>query len=237
MERDPFFPGSKAVTLPVKDALRGTRAMLRRASAAIAPTEDRNPVVMDSLAEPVQLAPHVAKLAFEVGQLLQNKPLVDTPSGSSFNHFGDVERDGAMFASAIRHGLAFCFKRFGKGHYLVSETLAAGAFWSGRRKSQEDDPPAMLAAHLYRSLTRHHIAAHAPGTPLGMEDDDLNIVKQAVFATTIWLLVERDEPHENESEVLGLCADVVMSLRAEIEVAETDPRQLARLLASYADVI
>lgn len=237
MERDPYFPGRRAIALPVKDALRGTRALFKRATRALVSSEPATNLPVEGRAARGWLDPQIGHLAFEIAQGLRLDPRQRLEVTSGLRHVTDTERAGAAFAKLVRQGLIFSLQRFDAETYLVSETLAAAAYWSGLRKLNEDDVTAVLAAHLYRSLIRHHIAAFAPGTPIGMEDHDLEVVKCATLATMIWLLIERPEPQENEDEILGLCADVAMSLKAEIEAVENDVPALARLMASYADVI
>ena len=143
----------------------------------------------------------------------------------------------ATFAGTYRQAMAYVLTRIGAEPFLVSETLAAAAYWSGYRKLEPGDPLGTLPAQLYGSLVRHHVAAVVPGTPIGMSDRDLAHVKQATFAVLVWLLVARRAPQDNEIEILGLCADVAMSILSELEAVEGETALLARLMLSYAEVI
>lgn len=236
MGRNPFFPDQSTLTLPAGDALRGAKALLKRTSQALAPIEQHVPAPLGDVAHRLgdgagDFAGRVRQLAFDIGRTLRLEP--DKASAGVLAE----EPQAAMVARALRQGLEFCFDRFGKERYLVSETLAAGAYWSALRKVRESDGPAMVAAHLFGSIQRHHIAAIAPGTALGMEDEDLDRVQAATFAVMLWMLIERDEPQDNEDEILALCADVASSLKSDIEAAASSPQSLARLMTSFADVI
>ena len=237
--RNPFLPDQSALTLPAGDALRGARAILERTSKALAPIEQHMPAPLGNVAHRLSdgagdFADRARQLVFDIASAL---PLDIGRRSESGAAVLAGEPQAAMVARAVRQGMDFCFERFGKERYLVSETLAAGAYWSALRKVRDSDGPAMVAAHLFSSIRRHHIAAIAPGTALGMEDDDFDRVQAAAFAVMLWMLVERSAPQDNEDEILALCADVAASLKGDIEAAASAPRALARLMTSFAEVI
>lgn len=239
MGRNPLLPDPSTLILPAGDAWRGAQAVLERTSRALAPIEQRVPAPWGGVAHRLahgaeDFAHRMRDLAFEIGRLLRLAPgrRVAPAAGVLAG-----EPPAALVARALRQGMGFCFARFGADRYLVSETLAAAAYWSALRKVRASDGPALLAAHLFGSIRRHHIAAIAPGTALGMVDEDFDRIEAAAFAVLLWMLVERAEPQDHEDEILALCADVAVSLKAEIEAAAGSPPALARLMTSYADVI
>ncbi|MEO0388105.1 MAG: hypothetical protein AAF281_11330, partial [Pseudomonadota bacterium] len=201
------LPGE--VTLPLKDALRGVRFALRTGRRQLDPLAGRVPIPLAGLAADV------------MGQVDQVAAGVEAFGSTTAHRFLDAPgaADGApdlpqpdagsgsaqRFAQTVYYGLSRALSRLGTEDALVSETLAAEAFRSVRDRTE----PALVvedyAAEIMRALLDRVVAGRPPGLTPAVPEDQGAI---AVFAVTLWLLVERAGGAEDEDQLLDTCTDV-----------------------------
>lgn len=236
----PETPDPRAAALPAKDLLRGARAMARAAGAALEPLERELPDPLRRVARGA--AAGLESAAARVRLAARGLAARILPGADGGDHLLSHELDAimgaegaaALFADAAAHGLDFTLHRRGRDDLMVSETLAAFAYRAARGAGGDRFE---TGARLHLALLERHAVGRAPGTSLGLSAEDLAEARHAGFAVTLWMLVERDAPREDEDELLALCADLTEARRAEIDAAGEDPTALAALFAASAELI
>ena len=213
--------------MPLREALRGLRFMLRRGGETLIDT-----MTMQGLPKPAaDLAGAVLR---EVGDIARNvdeiasglaktvlsgqEPQSLTLSDLSRGHGGD-----AQFGAAVYVALRSVLRRLGAPWVFVSEAAARHAYGIGDHADAATLTINLLNARVVRGTTAQE-AARVPGSALE---------PVAIFAVLLWLQSTRSED-ENEA-ALDAATDLAVALAAEVDkaCAARDTRRIAALYARY----
>lgn len=217
----PFHPDP----MPLREALRGLRFMLRRGGETLAetigiegipkPAADLAGVVLREMGD---LARNVDEIASGIAKTVlggEDKPSV-TLDG--------LARDGAAaahFAAAVYVALRSVLRRLGAPGVFVSEAAARRAWGQGQGSDAAALTIRLLEARVVRGTTAQE-AARVPGSALE---------PVAVFAVMLWLQSTRSDD-ENEA-ALDAATDLAVALAPEVAEASV-ARDAARMAALYA---
>ena len=213
--------------MPLREALRGLRFMLRRGGETLVET-----MTLQGLPKPAaDLAGAVLR---EVGGIARNvdeiasglaktvlsgqEPQSLTLSDLSRGHGGD-----AQFGAAVYVALRSVLRRLGAPWVFVSEAAARHAYGIGDHADAATLTINLLNARVVRGTTAQE-AARVPGSALE---------PVAIFAVLLWLQSTRSED-ENEA-ALDAATDLAVALAAEVDkaCAARDTRRIAALYARY----
>jgi len=232
LSRDAFSPPD---AMPLREALRGLRFLLRRGGETIVetmnvealpkPASDLASAVLreaGGLARTVdEMTSGVAKTVLG-GQKSPSAPLKDMIGGPNA---------GAEFAVAVYVALSTVLRHLGAPTVLVSEAAARSAFGNlapitaetSVEKRAADLTFCLLAARVMRGTTAQE-AALVPGAALEAA---------SIFAVMLWLQSARSQD-ENEA-ALAAATDMAVALAPEISraVAENDVNRIEELYRRY----
>ena len=232
MSRHKFIPTD---TMPLREALRGLRFLLRRGGESLADTlnVEALPKPAADLAGAVLqgvegLARQVDGIASDVvntvlgRQVAQSAPLQDLI---------DQPESDATFATAFYVALTAVLNRLGAETVFVSEAAARRVFADMPPQASDvttarhaaDLTLRLLEARVIRGTTAEQ-AARVPGAALE---------PASLFAVILWLQSDRTDA-DNE-DVLTAATDMAVALAAEIApaFAQPDAGQIAALYAKY----
>lgn len=203
------FPPPDA--LPLREALRGLRFLLRRGGETLAET-----LGVENLPGPAGDLAGIAEKASELASGVARSVLTPAaPPPDTLDHLSQ-----AQFGAAIYVALRSVLKRLGAPGVLVSEAAARAAWQSD---------PARLALSLVdhkviRGLLAHE-AEQVPGAALE---------PVAIFAVLLWLQAARSDA-ENEA-VLDAATDLALAKAADIAAAMASADH-ARITALFARLV
>lgn len=224
-------------SMPLREALRGLRFLLRRGGETLADT-----ISVEALPKP---ASEIASVVMtEVGGIVRS---VDTVASSAAKKIlGGQENPTAAlddlihhdaaeaeFAQAIYVALSAVLRRFGTTSFFVSEMSARATFAAWRRETGEADPEQRAAELTLRLLDARVVRGVSVDkvqlAPTGALDG------AAVFAVLLWLQSSRSDA-ENEA-ALDAAADIALAKADEIAKALAARRldSLAALYRKYVD--
>jgi hypothetical protein len=222
--------------MPLREALRGLRFMLRRGGETLADT-----MSVESLPKPAaDLAGVVLR---EVGGLARNVDEVASglaktilgghaPQSATLDALSTTRDAGAQFAAAVYVALRTVLRRLGAPGVFVSEAAARAAF--DRHAAQPgDDVVADTAAQLTVDLLDARVvrgatageAAHVPGAALE---------PVAIFAVMLWLQSARSD--EDNEAALDAASDLAVAVAADVAAACAS-RDAGRIGALYARLV
>ena len=215
-------------TMPLREALRGLRFLLRRGGETLAET-----ITIDSLPKPAaDLAGAVLR---EVGGIARN--VDELASGLAKSVLGGAERPSMTlddltagqhspehFGAAVYVALRSVLRRLGAPGVFVSEAAARRAWAMNTKTDAATLTVNLLDARVVRGTTAEE-AARVPGAALE---------PLAIFAVLLWLQSTRSDA-ENE-EALDAAADLAIALAPEVTraCADRDTPRIAALYARYA---
>ena len=219
--------------MPLREALRGLRFMLRRGGETLADT-----MSVETLPKPAaDLAGAVLR---EVGGLARNVDEVASglaktilggraPPSKTLDALSITQDAGAQFAAAVYVALRAVLRRLGAPGVFVSEAAARAAFDRNIAQPGTDAAPEsaaaltvdLLEARVIRGATAGE-AAHVPGAALE---------PVAIFAVMLWLQSARSDD-DNEA-ALDAAADLSVAVAADVAAAcqARDPAQIGALYA------
>ncbi|MGQ0564735.1 MAG: hypothetical protein ACT4OK_06655 [Gemmobacter sp.] len=221
--------------MPLREALRGLRHMLRRGGETLAET-----ITVDALPGPA--AGIAGAVLREVGGLAQRVDMVASglaksvlgghdPAVVSLTDLGQAPDADARFAEAVYVALRSVLGRLGAPLAFVSEASARNVY--ARAAGRAAAAPSILAAVLTLDLLSARVlrdataeeAARVPGAALE---------PVAIFAVLLWLQASRSEL-ENEA-ALDAATDLAVAIAPEIAraCAEGDTARLTALFEKYA---
>lgn len=217
--------------MPLREALRGLRFMLRRGGETLADT-----LSIDAMPKPAaDLATRVLR---DMGDLARN--VDEIASGIAKTVLGEMDQPqvtlqdlatdeaaAAHFGAAVYVALRSVLRRLGAPGVFVSETAARRA-WGAGGPGQSGDAAALTIRLLEERVVRGPTAeeaARVPGSALE---------PVAVVAVMLWLQSTRSED-DNEA-ALDAAADLAVALAAEVAeaCAARDAARIAALYARYA---
>lgn len=213
--------------MPLREALRGLRFLLRRGGETLAET-----ITIESLPKPAaDLAGAVLR---EVGGIARN--VDEIASGLAKSVLGGAGApsvtldalaaggNGAEFGTAVYVALRSVLSRLGAPGVFISEAAARQAWGQGGATDAAALTLRLLAARVVRGTTAEE-AARVPGSALE---------PVAIFAVMLWLQATRSDA-ENE-EALHAATDLAVALAAEVAQAcsDRDAPRIAALYARYA---
>ncbi len=215
-------------TMPLREALRGLRFLLRRGGETLAET-----IAIESLPKPTAgLAGAVLR---EVGGIARN--VDELASGLAKSVLGAAEQpsvtlddlaagqdSAAQFGAAVYVALRSVLRRLGAPGVFVSEAAARRAWELDTGTDAATLTVNLLEARVVRGATAQE-AARVPGSALE---------PLAIFAVLLWLQSTRSDA-ENE-EALHAATDLAVALAPEVAraCADRDTRRIAALYARYA---
>ena len=223
--------------MPLREALRGLRFLLRRGGETLADTLPRDALPQPAMDLAATVMREVAGIVRSVDQVASSvaKSVLggqDSPTAplQDLIRQDDAER---AFAQAIYAALTAVLRRFGTTSVFVSE-MAARATFAAWLKAEGDGALDAKAADLMLRLLEARVIrgalADVPGTvPEGAQD------AAAVFAVLLWLQSARSEA-ENEA-ALDAASDIALAKVSEIVAAVRTPDRdrLATLFRRYVD--
>ncbi|MGP9789258.1 hypothetical protein [Roseinatronobacter sp. NSM] len=189
------------------------------------------------------LAPAKALLPAPVRLVLRKFDASLTPSGlpdsltPDADFFSGKHEHTAQFAMVAHAALTEVLQLMQRDHLMVSETVLALGLRRAALPSRKHNCASQVAADVAKSIIKHHAVGCVPGTPYGMQQEDLDDTSVAVFTVLLWLLVDRPEPGQREAALLKLCHDVAVTQRADILAAFGAYDTLAALLDANARLI
>ena len=221
--------------MPLREALRGLRHVLRRGGETLAET-----ISVDALPRPAaDLAGAVLR---EVGGLVQRVDMVasglaksvlggNDPAVTSLTDLGLVRDADARFAEAVYVALRSVLKRLGAPGAFVSEASARKVYAQALARNRDASSAMaavltldLLAARVLRDATAEE-AARVPGAALE---------PVAIFAVLLWLQSARSE-QENEA-ALDAATDLAIAIAHDVAraCAEGDIARLTALFEKWA---
>lgn len=216
--------------MPLREALRGLRHVLRRGGETLAGT-----ITVDALPGPAaDLAGAVLRGAGDIAQRvdMMASGLAKTVLGGgdpdliSLSDLGHVRDADARFAEAAYVALRSVLRRLGAPGAFVSEAAARKVYAevAGRDALAATLMLHLLGARVVRDATAEE-AARVPGAALE---------PVAVFAVLLWLQSSRSEA-ENEA-ALDAATDLAVAIAPEVAraCADADAVRLTALFDKYA---
>lgn len=214
--------------MPLREALRGLRFMLRRGGETLAET-----IPFETLPKPAaDLAGAVLR---EVGGIARN--VDELASGLAKSVLGGTEQPSvtlddliarrnstAEFGTAVYVALRSVLRRLGAPGVFVSEAAARRAWELDNKTDAATLTVNLLEARVVRGTTAEE-ATRVPGSALE---------PVAVFAVLLWLQSNRSDA-ENE-EALHAATDMAVALAPDVARAcgDRDAPRIAALYARYA---
>jgi hypothetical protein len=214
--------------MPLREALRGLRFMLRRGGETLAET-----VAIDSFPKPAaELADVIIR---EVGGFARNvdelaSDLAKRALGGhasqavALDHFGAEDTANAQFAAAVYVALRSVLRRLGAPGVFVSEAAARQAWDVSSKIDAASLTVNLLNARVVRGATAKD-AALVPGSALE---------PVVIFAVLLWLQSSRSD-EENEA-ALDAATDLAVALAPDVAKA-CAARDVARIEALYASYV
>lgn len=213
--------------MPLREALRGLRFLLRRGGETLADT-----LTVDALPKPA--ADLASAVITEMGGIVRSVDSVASSAAKKFLGGQDsptaaledlIHRDTAEaeFGQAIYVALGAVLRRFGPSSFFISE-MAARATFLAWRQDLPATAPDHRAADLTLRLLESRVIRGVPGDKAPVLD------AAAVFAVLLWLQSSRSDA-ENEA-ALDAAADIAQAKSAEI-LRAVEGRSLDRLAALY----
>jgi hypothetical protein len=220
--------------MPLREALRGLRFMLRRGGETLADT-----MSVETLPKPA--ADIAGAVLREVSGLARNVDEVASglaktilgghaPQSATLDALSGTQDAGARFAAAVYVALRTVLRRLGAPGVFVSEAAARAAF--DRHTAQQGDVVGnaprltvdLLDARVVRGTTAGE-AAQVPGAALE---------PVAIFAVMLWLQSARSDD-DNEA-ALDAAGDLAVAVAAEVAAACAS-RDIARIGALYERLV
>ena len=213
--------------MPLREALRGLRFLLRRGGETLAET-----ITIEGLPRPAaDLAGVVMR---EVEGIARNVDEIASGLAKSVLGGGEAPSvtldalaagdNGARFGAAVYVALRSVLRRLGAPGVFISEAAARQAWVQGDKADAATLTLRLLAARVVRGTTAEE-AARVPGSALE---------PVAIFAVMLWLQATRSDA-ENE-EALHAATDLAVALAADVAraCADRDAPRLAALYTRYA---
>lgn len=211
--------------MPLREALRGLRFMLRRGGETLVDT-----MAIEGLPKPA--ADIAGAVLREVSGIARNvddfasglaKTVLgaDEPPAVTLDNLAAGQAAEAEFGAAVYVALRSVLRRLGAPGVFVSEAAARRAYVAGGAADPATLTVNLLEARVVRGTTAAE-AARVPGSALE---------PVAIFAVLLWLQSTRSED-ENE-DALDAATDLAVALAAEVDRA-CAARDTARITALYA---
>ena len=221
--------------MPLREALRGLRHVLRRGGGSLADT-----LSVDVLPQPA--ADLAGAFLRDMGGLARNVDEVASgiaksvlgggdPPTIGLAEFGLLQNAGARFGEAVYVALQSVLKRLGAAEVFVSEAAARKVY--GPAMAGDAATPAGAAASLTLALLSARVIRDAQ-THAAAQVPEAAQQPVAIFAVLLWLQSARSDP-ENEA-ALDAATDLAVALAAEVTAAcaNHDAGRLAQLYEKYA---
>jgi hypothetical protein len=214
--------------MPLREALRGLRFLLRRGGETLAET-----ITLETLPKPaadlagavLREIGGVARSADELASGLAKRVLgAAKPPSMTLDALARDDDGGAQFAAAIYVALRSVLRRLGAPGVFVSEAAARHAWAQGGTADAATLALALTEARVVRGATAPE-AARVPGSALEAV---------AVFAVLLWLQSTRSDAEDDEA--LQAATDLAVALAPEISraFADGDTPRIAGLFTRYA---
>lgn len=236
MPPSPPFPTD---AMPLREALRGLRHVLRRSGTSLRETlpVERLPkpaadVAVAVLREVEDVARTVDRAATDlvrrvIGADERAAPRLDAPP--------DPARASA-FAAAAYTALQTVLERLGAGEVFISEAGLRDGYLSLGENANASQDEAARAAELMMSLLRARVVRDPPAMPEARVPPK-NLTPVALFALLLWLLAPRAEDDAESVAALDAASDIAAALSSDVTAAADahDTGRLAALFAEFAD--
>ena len=221
--------------MPLREALRGLRHVLRRGGGLLADT-----MSVDVLPQPVaDLAGAIlrdmgglARSVDEVASGIAKSVLgAGDPPTIGLAEFGLLQNADARFGEAVYVALQSVLKRLGAAEVFVSEAAARKVF--GPAMAADASSVAGAAASLTLALLSARVIRDAQ-THAAAQVPEAALQPVAIFAVLLWLQSARSDP-ENEA-ALDAATDLAVALTTDVAAAcaDHDLAALALLYEKYA---
>ena len=227
--------------MPLREALRGLRYVLRRGGETLRDTvsSEALPGPAGSLAHAVlremaALAAQVDDVASEMARTVLGGTVLGgtvvggtAPEAATLHDLGDHPGAEAQFAAAIYAALRAVLHHLGAPGVFVSEA-------SARKVANLARAPGLTDARLAARMTLDLLAAKVIRTPTADEAAQVPggaLQPVAIFAVLLWLQSDRAEP-DNEAALVA-ASDLAIALAGDVAKACAD-QNLDRIEALYA---
>lgn len=214
--------------MPLREALRGLRFVLRRGGAALVDT-----MSVEGLPQPAAdlagaVLREVTGIARNLDQMASGlaKSVLGAhrPDAITLDHLGAEQDAEAQFGAAVYVALRSVLRRLGAPGVFVSEAAARRAYALGPASDAATLTVHLLDARVLRGTTAEE-AARVPGSALE---------PVAIFAVLLWLQSTRSE--DENDDALQAASDLAIALAGEVAAAcaARDVGRIAALYARYA---
>lgn len=222
-------------TMPLREALRGLRFLLRRGRDTVVDT-----LALEDLPEPAaRLATVILREADELARSVDSvaSKAAKTVLGGQHNLSASLDQivgqEGAefAFAQAIYLALNKVLERLGAESVFISEMSARSAFESWRAEGSIGEPSDLLADLTLLLLEARVIRGSVAEKPGAAPAQDLDAL--AIFAVLLWLQSQRSDD-ENEAALLS-AADITQAKSVEVTAAirANSKERIAALYRKY----
>lgn len=214
--------------MPLREALRGLRFLLRRGGEALAetiPIETLPKPAADLAGAVLREVEGIARSMDELASGFVQSVLGGAePQSVTLDGLNAGQGGAAQFGAAVYVALRSVLHRLGAPGVFVSESAARSAWGEGRKTDAATLTLNLMDARVVRGPTAEE-AARVPGSALE---------PVAIFAVLLWLQSTRSE-EENE-EALQAAADLAVALAPDVAraCAERDRAAIAELYDRYA---
>ncbi|GIX13456.1 MAG: hypothetical protein KatS3mg118_1415 [Paracoccaceae bacterium] len=222
--RLPSLPVAQALSMPLRDALRGLAGVADLTEELLEPLRRAVPApVLDALRA---LEGRGARL-LEAGI-----SEADIGAAAAFLAGPSARRSDAFACARV---LAFAWdhlRRREEPSLLLSEVLTAARL--GTIADRTAGPP-MRAAQLVLALRDAHVAGRIPGLPVTLDEGEKAAIELRLCGLAVWLLAERGTSLAEEVRLLDLADALVAAESARLRAAMGDPAALAQALHEISD--
>lgn len=232
MSPSPIIP---ADAMPLREALRGLRFLLRRGGETLADTMPVETLPRPASALATSVLREVGGIVRSVDSVASNvaKLVLGGPDSLSAPLDELVRRGDAdvAFARAIYAALGAVLRRFGATNFFVSEMSARATFAAWQRDGGDGDMDLGAADLALRLLEARVIRGTTTDRAGAVPDGALD--GATVFAVLLWLQSARSES-ENEA-ALDAAADIASAKAGEVDMAVQagDRERIAALFRKY----
>lgn len=219
-----------ALSMPLRDVLRGLRGASESAEGLLSPAGD---LVPPPIRDVLRGAARVAERAGTevLGAAVPRADQIAAAAAYLVDAGPSVPRE--TLAKVITYGAEAYLARHGTHPALVSETVLAVAL--GPALAAQPQVP--RAEAVIDAIVQGAAIGPAPGTPFVSGEDAQKGAQLAAFATVLWLLVERAQDLAEEYVLLDLCIGLTHAQRVEILEAFAAPDLLPVKLSSLAEIV
>lgn len=237
------------VALPLKEALRGIRHILRavrdRVACVLSALPNRvRPLGSAAVKQFDRVADRVDRRSSYLAHRYFDPQIAPDAETAALSKL--IKRDDAavFFAKVAYDNLKLvtayiCHSLGHEENYFISEMLAALAFRRAESRfattTSDREKAGLLLASMYQTgILRTSASANAAKSADASVE---KLARIAGFSTMLWLNVEKDCAPEGEEALLFACCDLAIAIADDIVSAGDDAEELTELLSANAGLV